>query len=129
MGEEPEEEYAEKSPSDSEGEDREDGEGGIALPPKKRKAISENDVENKTAAAIDAKPVVTVAKLSQDDDKKESGAEEEAAKDENEKVEEPKEESETTKEAKEHGLSDENEAIAAMALPLEAVEDERTETE
>lgn len=34
------------------------------------------------------------------------------------------EESESTKEAKEHGLSDEKEAMAAMALPLEALEDE-----
>merc|ERR1712001_85221 len=45
------------------------------------------------------------------------------------KPEEPKEESETAKEAKEHGLSDEKEAIAAMALPLEELDEVVTQDE
>merc|ERR1712109_91344 len=36
---------------------------------------------------------------------------------------------ETAKEAKEHGLSDEKEAMAAMALPLEEIDDSGTQKE
>ena len=118
MDEEPEEEYDPKSASESEGEGEGGAGGDLALPPKKRKArpLIKKDVDS-----IEKERNVNDAKLSHEKSEDELGEEEEK------KESKQKEESETTKEAKEHGLSDEKEAMAAMALPLEALEEVGTE--
>ena len=129
--EEPEEEFDPKSGSESEGE----GAGGdLALPPKKRKARPVESKEGDPSTSEDNADNVNASKLSQET-KKDIDLEggeipvEDLISGEPPKVEEPKEESVTTKEAKEHGLSDEKEAMAAMALPLEEIDDPGTQNE
>jgi len=129
--EEPDEEFDPKSGSESEGE----GAGGdLALPPKKRKARPVEDKEGDPTTSEDNADNVNASKLSQET-KKDIDLEggelptEDLVSGEPQKADEPKEESETAKEAKEHGLSDEKEAMAAMALPLEEIDDSGTQNE
>ena len=122
--EEPEEEFEPKSGSESEGE----AGGDLALPPKKRKGRPIAKPEGDPVVTEDNADNVNASKLSQEKKKRtnsegEEVSEEELVEEEQHKEEEPKVESETAKEAKEHGLSDEKEAMAAMALPLEETED------
>merc|ERR1711899_280677 len=129
--EEPEEEFDPKSGSESEGEG---AVGDSALPPKKRKARPIDGKEGEPSTSEDNADNVNASKLSQETMKDidlhgEKLPVEDLISGEQPKIEEPKEESETAKEAKEHGLSDEKEAMAAMALPLEEIDDAGTQDE
>jgi len=129
--EEPEEEFDPKSGSESEGEG---AVGDSALPPKKRKARPIDGKEGEPSTSEDNADNVNASKLSQETMKDidldgEKLPVEDLMSGEPQKPEEPKEESETAKEAKEHGLSDEKEAMAAMALPLEEIDDAGTQKE
>lgn len=125
--EEPEEEYADLPEPKSGSESEAEAGGDLTLPPKKRGrpiATQEGDA----VVTEDNADNVNASKLSHEKKKRinsegEEVSEEELVEEEKHKKEEPKVESETAKEAKEHGLSDEKEAMAAMALPLEETED------
>ena len=130
--EEPLEEFEPLEPKSGSEDEGEGGAGGdLALPPKKRKARPQEGGSDENDDNADN---INASKLSQEQQNKVNLDGEEVLGGEfNEKEEvkdvEQKVESETTKEAKEHGLSDEKEAMAAMALPLEELEDAGVEAE
>merc|ERR1712088_1120039 len=134
--EEPEEEFDPLSPRGSESEGEGGAGGDLALPPKKRKArpidqkdgvptLNEENIDTNNASKLSHEKT---SRLNSDGE--EVFEEEEFVSGElKQSTEKIKEASETAKEAKEHGLSDEKEAIAAMALPLEELDEVVTQDE
>merc|ERR1711981_1329544 len=134
--EEPEEEFDPLSPRGSESEGEGGAGGDLALPPKKRKArpidqkdgvptLNEENIDTNNASKLSHEKT---SRLNSDGE--EVFEEEEFVSGElKQSTEKIKEASETAKEAKEHGLLDEKEAIAAMALPLEELDEVVTQDE
>ena len=124
--EEPEEEFDPLSPRGSESEGEGGAGGDMALPPKKRKA---RPIDQKDGIPTLNEDNINASKLSHEKTSRLNSDGEEVFEEEGlvsgelkQSTEKNKEVSDTAKEAKEHGLSDEKEAIAAMALPLEELD-------